>query len=308
MVVLRRPCIRPRDRPLSTGDIDTPRTPKLIDMFRSYIQQYQYQSVCETIVSAKSSSLGYQSQPPYERSDRTPMVLREIDSGENDLPIALEETHTVEQGPEEKGILWEHVNKGLKHLSQAVQEMQDDKETNGSATSALSRCLYMSGLTYLLRALPTDMTENECVNIRAALPRSITEHGMLATQQKRTSTEHNSNSKDGQASSKDVSPVHRFFAFTTLQIFLILQYLLPYIRLFISDLYRYEREHHISERVLRSSLDTIDGLVKISFRAANEICKLNDGKVGVAMREVGIDLIQGMVGGVNEGIEKGWRS
>ena len=173
------------------------------------------------------------------------------------------------------------------------------------STPLFSRHLYVDGLTYLLRALPEDLTEEERFNIRAALPAKVANHEVTIIGLDPNPTKGSQDIPLHEENNQDVSVVHRFFAFITIQFFLIVHYLLPYLKLFMGQVYRYERKHHISERVVRSSMDTIDSVGQRSIRMADAVCRLNDGKIGNAMHEFGSWWIQGMAGGLHEGIGEG---
>ena len=190
-------------------------------------------------------------------------------------------------------------------LALAASESSNITPGQVSSTLQFSRDLYVDGLTYLLRALPNDLTAEERVSIRTALPNGIAVHdsALINSEQRIAQRAPDTDPKEGVA--QDVSMVHRLFAFLTIQFFVLVHCLLPYVKLLVGQAYRYERQHHISERVLRSGLDTVDSVGQRSIQMADAICKLNDGKVGQTMHEFGSWWIRGMAGGLHEGIGEG---
>lgn len=190
-------------------------------------------------------------------------------------------------------------------LALAAHESTEPSSDAASATQHFSRHLYVDGLTYLLRALPEDLSEGERLSIRTALPVGIASPQVAFIGPDQTLPAPPQEVPLIEENSRDVSVIHRIFAFITIQFFIVVHFLLPYIKLFIGQVYRYERENRVSERVLRSSLDTIDNVGQRSIQVADAVCKLNDGKVGQAMHEFGCWWIQGMVGGLHEGIGEG---
>ncbi|KAL9075408.1 MAG: hypothetical protein Q9157_004033 [Trypethelium eluteriae] len=203
----------------------------------------------------------------------------ELDMQSDDITMISEEF--LNAGAQSKsGILWKYGNQGNRHL-------------------------YVDGLTYLLRALPEDLTAEEYLRIRAALPIKARGCRLTLISQDQSLVARPEEVAPVKASSEDVSAIHRFFAFVTIQFFLIIHYLLPYVKLLLAFMYRYERENRVCERVVRSTLDAIDSVGQRSIEMVGAVRKLNDGKVGQAMQEFGSWWIQGMAGGLHEGIGEG---
>jgi hypothetical protein len=90
-----------------------------------------------------------------------------------------------------------------------------------------------------------------------------------------------------------------------LQAFLLLSFLWPYIQTTCRDAYQYEREHHISEKVLNQSWTTANTLSKNTMTVAKTICSWNDGQVGAALEDVIFWWVHGITGGVRDGVKDG---
>lgn len=100
--------------------------------------------------------------------------------------------------------------------------------------------------------------------------------------------------------------LHRLLASSIIQFFLLLHLLLPYVKLFIGHAYQYERQHRISERLVSSSINTVDELGRRSIRFTNAIFQMNDGKVGQAINDLTLWWLRGVTGGIHEGVSEGF--
>jgi hypothetical protein len=94
-------------------------------------------------------------------------------------------------------------------------------------------------------------------------------------------------------------------ASTIVQIFILLQFLLPYLQYLLSAAYQYEREHKILEKVLSQSLETMDTIGKRSLTITGAIYGMGDGKVGQVITDLSIWVIEGVTGGIHEGVGEG---
>lgn len=170
------------------------------------------------------------------------------------------------------------------------------------ADGRLARSLYISAVMYLLDALPSDLTPDETTMLQHRLPEQVIDavasssHPQLAR-------------LEGPAQSRSIQPprsyLHRLLASGIVQIFLIIRFLLPYFRLFLRQVYEYERSHRITERIVTTTLDAADGLGRSSANFGSAVCKLNEGRVGTAVANLASWWIEGVAGGVYEGVGEG---
>lgn len=178
-----------------------------------------------------------------------------------------------------------NVHAGLNLLSLAGDEASTISQDPGYGNAGLARQLYIHSLTYLLRGLPTDLSRDEQHSIRSALPSEITEPLRL---------EMNSTTE---AAPREPSLLQRTLATTIVQLFLIFQLLLPYLKYFLAAAYTYEREHKISERILSQSIET----GKKGVDMAGILLAMGDGTVGRTVQWV----IEGVTGGIHDGLGEG---
>ncbi|KAH8802954.1 hypothetical protein F5884DRAFT_491140 [Xylogone sp. PMI_703] len=168
--------------------------------------------------------------------------------------------------------------------------------------ASFARQLYLYSLTYLLRALPADLTTEDQLSIRSALAEVIASpfHIQLdPLQSSQTSPE-----SDSRASNTP-SFLHRTVAFTILNLFIIIHFLFPYLKYMLENAYAYERKHKISERVVSHGLDMADACGEKRVTVTEAISGIADGRVGRIIGEAGAWIVEEVVGGVNEGITDG---
>ncbi|KAG9236811.1 hypothetical protein BJ875DRAFT_419440 [Amylocarpus encephaloides] len=212
-------------------------------------------------------------------------------------PLATESKRGMEVGESSTGISWKYANQGLNLLGHAISESSSIPQEAGNASFA--RQLYIHALTYLLRALPSDMTMTEKLSVRSALPpgvfepMSINGDGELA------------NNRPNSVKIPPRSLLHRMLATSILQLFIFFQLVLPYVKTFLQTAYRYEREHKISEKVLTQSITTVDQIGKRGLSVTGAIYGMGDGKVGQAITETASWVFEGVTGGIHEGVGEG---
>ncbi|KAK8207847.1 hypothetical protein BKA81DRAFT_359638 [Phyllosticta paracitricarpa] len=201
----------------------------------------------------------------------------------------------------QNGINWKYANQGLTLLTTALQEYSTLGTPDNNVPS-FSRQLYLHALTYLLKGLPSDLTADEKLSIETALPPDAVKvvHVDATSGQLVCSDGHTRNQPP------EPSWLHRALASSIIQLFLFLHLLLPYVKLFLSQAYQYEREHRISERLFASSIQTVDELGRRGLRVTNAICQMNDGKVGQAINDLTVWSLRAVTGGIHEGVSEGF--
>jgi hypothetical protein len=80
-------------------------------------------------------------------------------------------------------------------------------------------------------------------------------------------------------------------------LFIVLQFLLPYLRVVLKAAWQYERSHRITERMLKGSIDTVDAAGKLGVKGIG---------IGGALWEAGLgDIVEWVVEGVRGGVKEG---
>jgi hypothetical protein len=194
---------------------------------------------------------------------------------------------------------------GISLLSLSISESStlSQKSDSSTASPSFARQLYIHALTYLLRGLPTDLTAEEGLSVRSALPPGIAAPLRLEFDDVETRSYHGS--KKGLrrgAKQRKPSVLHRTLATSIINFFILVQFLLPYIKVLIRAAYEYERTHHISEKVLAGSIDTVDGLGKMGVRGGGAIW---GSGLALGVGEAVNWIVDGVSGGIHEGLGEG---
>ncbi|KAJ5764929.1 hypothetical protein N7520_004488 [Penicillium odoratum] len=197
----------------------------------------------------------------------------------------------------ESGLRWNRVVPAYNLLRNAGYEAQQSQ-----ADGRLARSLYINALMYLLDALPSDLTAEETAMLQYRLPEVV--KSSIATSSQPCPTQ-----LEDRMSQKAITPprsyLHRLLASMIVQIFLLARFLLPYFRLLLRQVYEFERSHHITQRVVTATLDAADGLGKKGVDISSAVCRLNQGRVGVAVANIASWWVEEVAGGIYEGVGEG---
>lgn len=224
--------------------------------------------------------------------------------GDDELPIRPLSACSSE-GPVENdsGILWKFANQGLSLLNIAASEDKKASRNSPNTPTSLSRQLYVHGVTYMLRGLPKDLSADERLGIWSSIPPEIQQVAPVTN----TAVVIQQQTGPYQPAGTPPKPsaLQQAIAGLIVQLFVITQFLLPYIKYCFAVLYKYERQHRISERVIASSVQTCEGMMKTGLQVTNAICRMNDGKVGQALNEMSVWWVTGVTAGIHQGVGDG---
>jgi hypothetical protein len=165
---------------------------------------------------------------------------------------------------------------------------------------AFSRRLYLDSLAYLLQGLPEDMSTEEQISLRAALPPGVVEPTNFPSGQPPSITFAN-----GPQDNPTPSILHRILASIIVHLFLLFHFLLPHLKSFAQYAYTYERTHRISERLFAKSIDTVDTVGKRTLEVGETVGRMSDGRVGQLINGLASWWVEGVAGGVYEGVGEG---
>ncbi|KAJ5786743.1 uncharacterized protein N7503_011955 [Penicillium pulvis] len=195
------------------------------------------------------------------------------------------------------GLRWNRVVPAYNLLRNAGYEAQQPQ-----ADGRLARSLYINALMYLLDALPSDLTAEESAMLQYRLPDNVKSSIVTSSQPYATQLE---TSMSPRAIPPARSYLHRLLASIIVQIFLLARFLLPYFRLLLRQVYEYERSHRITQRIVMTTLDAADELGKKSVDIGSAVCRFNQGRVGVAVANLASWWVEGIAGGIYEGVGEG---
>ncbi|KAL2824086.1 hypothetical protein BDW59DRAFT_147801 [Aspergillus cavernicola] len=186
----------------------------------------------------------------------------------------------------DSGLRWNRVNPALNLLRLAGYEAQRPQ-----CESHLVRTLYLNAIAYLLSALPEDLTSEEAATIRSSLPKEL-----------RTSQP----TMTGPATSRPArSYLHRLLASSIVYLCLILQFLMPFIKDILLNLYQYERSRRVTERVTTLALSIAERVSRGSVNFGSTVLNMYDGRPRDAALGVALWWLEGLAGGIYEGLGEG---
>lgn len=184
---------------------------------------------------------------------------------------------------------------GFNLLSLAADESSIISRDPRFGNPSFARQLYVHAIVYLLRALPADLTVEEQLSVRSSLPQGVVplhlEGQGYATRWSRPTNQ--------------PSILHRTLASTIVQLFILFQFILPHLKYLLSSAYQYERTHKISERVLRGSISTVDTLGKRGILVSEAVLSIGDGRMGQLLAHGASWLVEGVAGGIQDGLGEG---
>lgn len=189
-------------------------------------------------------------------------------------------------------------------MTQAYQESIALSHDADKTSTVLTRQLYLHGMTYLLRGLPSELTTEETLSLQATIPGSVVNLSNDPTAHALVPRSHRTQAAN-EGPPQPPSVLHRITATVVFQIFVLFQFLLPYIKLLIGEAYRLERDHKVAQRIVNKSITTVDELGRRGLQLSQTVCQMNDGKVGQAINDLTIWWIRGLTGGIQQGISEG---
>jgi hypothetical protein len=195
-------------------------------------------------------------------------------------------------------------HEGISLLRNAGYEAQQ-----AHTDTRLVRSLYINGLLYLLEALPGDLSSEEVRSVQSRLPEPI-KSALLARPatpagEQEQGPADDLNAQCARLGRPDPSLLHRLLSTCIVCCFLVIQFLIPYAKTLLRNVYHYERSHRITERLVSATLDAADRLGKGGVNLGSAMSGLGKGRVGAALSGLAAWWIEGVAGGIYEGVGEG---
>ncbi|KAF2149516.1 hypothetical protein K461DRAFT_203071, partial [Myriangium duriaei CBS 260.36] len=197
-------------------------------------------------------------------------------------------------------IHWKYANQGISLLTLSASE-----STPAGSSSPFARQLYVHALTYLLRALPSSLTDEEQSSLAAALPASLASTTSGYGSQCDSIDEFPEYAEDGYTPPPQRTLLYRIAAQVTVQAFVLLSVLIPWIQYLLSHAFRINKQHHLTERFFATSLNTatlVSGTLTSLFTT---IWALQDGRLARLLESLASWLITSLSAGVYDGVGEG---
>lgn len=185
----------------------------------------------------------------------------------------------------------------------ALSEDKKAQRHSANLPTSLSRQVYVHGVTYVLRGLPTDLSSDEKLGIWSSMPAGVQKIAPIANTA--IMAEPMAGAKKTSLLPAQAPMLQQAVASLVVQMFLLMQFLLPYVKYCVTVLYGYERQYRISERVIASSVQSCEGMLRTGLQVTTAISKMNDGKVGQTLNELGMWWVSGVTAGIHQGVGDG---
>ncbi|KAL4941353.1 hypothetical protein BDV06DRAFT_229751 [Aspergillus oleicola] len=200
----------------------------------------------------------------------------------------------------DSGVRWNRVHPALHLLRDAGCEAQQPQ-----AEPHLVRSLYLNSMAYLLSALPEDLSNDEATLLRGSMPETLKPPLTLLPSSDPNHPQSQLQQPQSHPGPAHRSYLHRFLAGSIIYICLILQLLMPYIKETMFQVYRYDRAHRVTERIMALVLLLVEKLGRGGVGLGNTVLNLYDGKTGNAVNGAAAWWMEGVAGGIYEGLGEG---
>jgi hypothetical protein len=183
-------------------------------------------------------------------------------------------------------------HQGLELLNLAMRSQPSRTPENDD----LNRRLYIDGISYVLRGLPADLTREEALTIRTAVPASI-----LPAPQEDSALIQQPTQQPHQPTSPPTL-LHRAVSTTTFYTLLALTLLIPHLQTLFATLCALDARHQFSTRFLAQTSFLLRMLAAQAVAVLAMAWGANDGALRHACRDFGVWVLRDFCGGMDEGV------
>ncbi|RVX70850.1 hypothetical protein B0A52_06006 [Exophiala mesophila] len=185
----------------------------------------------------------------------------------------------------ESGVKWDVATTGIRLWTTAKQQA----EQNGD--SAALRSMHIDAVRYMHMALPSDLTPLEINSLRASMPVEL-----LAFPE-----------SPSPRIERPPTILRRSVAQLVCWALAIVLFVVPVVMAFLNRALQIalnvERRHQVTERLLSNSLDIVSAFGEQGSRLQQPMARFKDGPLGNAFLKIVNWFMEGVLGGVNDGIE-----
>ncbi|KIX99934.1 uncharacterized protein Z520_04572 [Fonsecaea multimorphosa CBS 102226] len=150
------------------------------------------------------------------------------------------------------------------------------------------RSMHIDALRYMHMALPSDLTPLEIQTLRASMSTQLISQAENLIEYR---------------ARRQPNILRQGVAQAVCWLVAGLLLVLPIIMTLLNRLLQFERDHQVTERVLANGIDLTSALGDRGAELHQAIVRFKDGRVGGACVELGSWFVEGIVGGVNDGID-----
>jgi hypothetical protein len=179
---------------------------------------------------------------------------------------------------------------GLELLNIAMRSQSDR-----NSDAALDRRLYIDGICYVLRGLPADLTREEALILRTAVPTLVIPElqGASMVQQP---------TQQPQQPAEPPTLLHRTISAATFYTLLSLTLLVPYLQTLFATLCALDARHNFSARFLTQTTFLLRMMAAQAVAVLAMAWGANDGALRHACRDFGVWVLRDVCGGMDEGV------
>ncbi|KAI0387679.1 hypothetical protein F5Y04DRAFT_274533 [Hypomontagnella monticulosa] len=194
-------------------------------------------------------------------------------------------------GPNETaGVKWRYAAQGSYLQHSASQETAD---------LAFARKSYIDGVAYMLKALPDDIDEYEASVIRQALPNSCIPIEMGGR------IEAGARYPGWLPSDRAKTVLHSAVQGFVTGLVILFYFLLSFLAVAIRAGAYYERQYNISQHIVSGGFGFANAVGKRSGALSEKLYAIGEGKFGKVMSDLAAWILEGVAGGVQDGIGQG---
>ena len=179
---------------------------------------------------------------------------------------------------------------GLELLNIAMRS-----QPNRNTDAVLDRRLYIDGVCYVLRGLPADLTREEALTLRTAVPALVVPETQEASMVQQP-TQH------PQQPIEPPTLLHRTISTATFYTLLLLTLLVPYLQALFTALCALDARHNFSARFLTQTTFLLRMLAAQAVAVLAMAWGANDGALRHACRDFGVWMLRDVCGGMDEGV------
>ncbi|RNJ51927.1 hypothetical protein D7B24_005687 [Verticillium nonalfalfae] len=198
-----------------------------------------------------------------------------------------------------------HNGTGLSLLSVAQDEARQPLPS-----AEFERKAFLDGAEYILKGLPADLSPLELDRLRTSAPRALVPgpqgcNSPLSSTRCHSPCGHAAASSSSSPARSRKSLLHRWVQAAVVQMFVLAHLALPYVVLLARLAARAEREYNISHNVASAGWGLVHSIGAQGVKATGTLCGIGDGRVGQAIAEAVAWTVEGVSGGLSEGVGQG---
>jgi hypothetical protein len=145
------------------------------------------------------------------------------------------------------------------------------------------RTMQIDAVKYMHMALPQDLTAAEIASLRETMPQDVLYQSA-----------HSENTAGPNNLRKAVAQIVAWAMAITF-------FVSPLLLTLLNGLLKYERDHHLAERILANGINTVNGMGEYGAQLQTSLVRLRDGPMGRALVGTTVYVAEGIGGGLVDG-------